>query len=68
MATSTGHLTIEDFERLPQEQAENHELVDGELVEISGNTLKRNYLRDFLIIRLHAVVLGGRLGRVVAEQ
>ena len=31
MATSTL-LTIEDFELLPAEAAENHELVEGELV------------------------------------
>ncbi|HEV3331975.1 MAG TPA: hypothetical protein VG096_13380 [Bryobacteraceae bacterium] len=35
MASVTG-LTIDDFERLPQEQAKNHELVDGELVDVSG--------------------------------
>jgi len=29
-------LTIDDFERLPAEVAENHELVDGELIDVSG--------------------------------
>jgi hypothetical protein len=38
MATATG-LTIDDFERLPEALAHNHELVDGELVDVSGNKL-----------------------------
>jgi hypothetical protein len=37
MANLVG-LTIEDFERLPHVLARNHELVDGELVDVSGNT------------------------------
>jgi len=37
MASFT-RLTIDDFERLPQEQVKNQELVDGELVDVSGNT------------------------------
>ena len=32
MPTATG-LTIDDFERLPQALAHNHELVDGELID-----------------------------------
>ena len=47
MATSTL-LTIDDFERLPAEMAENHELVDGELVDVSGNNPEHNWLRDYL--------------------
>jgi len=35
---STTRLTIDDFEKLPQEQTENYELIDGELVLMSGNT------------------------------
>jgi len=45
MATSTL-LTIDDFERLPGEVAENHELVEGALVDVSGNTPRHNKLRD----------------------
>jgi Uma2 family endonuclease len=67
MATAT-HLTIDDFERLPQEQAENHELVDGELVPMSGNTLAHILIRDFLLGLLRAFVLEHRLGWVVSEQ
>jgi hypothetical protein len=45
-------LTIEDFERLPDALARNHELVDGELVDVSGNTGEHNGLRDMLIVLL----------------
>jgi hypothetical protein len=36
MAIATG-ITIEEFEQLPAALAHNHELVDGELVDVSGN-------------------------------
>jgi len=49
MATISG-LTIEDFEQLPDELAHNHELVDGELIDVSGNTGGHNRLRDALVI------------------
>ena len=37
MAILSG-LTIDDFEKLPDALALNHELVGGELVDVSGNT------------------------------
>ena len=37
MAIATG-ITIEEFERLPAALAHNFELVNGELVDVSGNT------------------------------
>jgi Uma2 family endonuclease len=67
MATSTM-LTIEDFERLPAGVAENQELVDGELVDVSGNTLRHNWLRDLLIALLWPIIKERKLGHVVAEQ
>jgi hypothetical protein len=33
-----AELTIEDFEQLPIALAHNHELVDGELADVSGNS------------------------------
>jgi Uma2 family endonuclease len=65
---ATTQLTIEDFERLPADEARNHELVDGELIEMSGNTLRHNDLRDFLIELLRPLVRGHGLGTVLAEQ
>lgn len=61
-------LTIDDFEQLPDELALNHELVDGKLVDVSGNTLGHNFLRDLLIGLLSLHVHERRLGRVVGEQ
>ncbi len=61
-------LTIEDFERLPDELALNHELVDGELVDVSGNTGNHNALRDLLIAMLVFYVKEHKLGRVLSEQ
>ena len=56
--------TIDDFERLPDELAHNHELVDGKLVDVSGNTGNHNALRD-LLIRLLYFVQEQKLGRVL---
>jgi Uma2 family endonuclease len=61
-------LTIDDFERLPHELAHYHELVDGELVDVSGNTLIHNRLRDYLISLLREHVKKNGLGEVVSEQ
>ena len=61
-------LTIDDFERLPDELAYYHELVDGKLVDVSGNTPNHNGLRDLLIAMLLPYVKEHKLGRVVGEQ
>jgi Uma2 family endonuclease len=61
-------LTIDDFEKLPQEQVHYRELVDGELVDVSGNTGNHNQLRDLLIALLLAYVKEHKLGRIVSEQ
>lgn len=65
---TTAHLTIDDFERLPQEQAENHELVEGELIPVSGNTLYHNAIRDLLFLLIAQIVRELHLGRLVVEQ
>ncbi len=51
MAGASG-LSIDDFERLPADAVRNRELVDGELVGVSGNTPIRNKLRDRPIAQL----------------
>jgi Uma2 family endonuclease len=61
-------LTIDDFEKLPDELAHYHELVDGELVDVSGNTANHNALRDLLIAMLLFHVRDNKLGRVLSEQ
>jgi len=61
-------LTIDDFERLPDALALNHELVDGELVDVSGNTPEHNRLRDYLTSLLRDYVKKNGLGEVISEQ
>lgn len=67
MATST-RLTIDDFEKLPDDAVKHRELVDGELVDVSGNNLGHNMLRDFLIALLRPLVEKGNLGKIIGEQ
>jgi Uma2 family endonuclease len=67
MATTTG-ITIEEFELLPDALARNHELVNGELVKMSGNTPDHNLLRDFLVVRLTLAIEGKELGIIISEQ
>src|SRR5277367_981526 len=67
MAIETG-ITIEDFEHLPYALARNHELVDGELVDVSGSTFSHNDLRDLLVELLRAHVRAHKLGRIISEQ
>ena len=61
-------LTIEDFEKLPYALALNHELVDGELVDVSGNTFEHNELRDLILVLLRPFVEAHGLGKIVSEQ
>ena len=61
-------LTIEDFEKLPPTLAYYHELVDGELVDVSGNTPRHSFLRDYLIEILRPHVRTNALGRIISEQ
>ena len=67
MAVTTG-LTIDDFEKLPDVLALNHELVGGELVDVSGNTPEHNLLRDLLVSLLRPAVVERGLGLIIAEQ
>jgi len=67
MAALTG-ITIAEFEKLPQALVKNKELVDGELVDVSGNTPKHNRLKDLLVLLLVPVVEDRGLGFVISEQ
>jgi Uma2 family endonuclease len=67
MSIDSG-ITIEEFERLPDALAHNHELVNGELVDVSGNTGYHNELRDFIIVTLAPLVEGPNLGMMISEQ
>ena len=67
MAIATG-ITIEEFERLPEALAKNHELVNGELVDVSGKTVRHNRLRDRLVLILTPPVEKEELGLIISEQ
>ena len=68
MTTATIGFTIEEFEQLPDVLAHNHELVDGELVDVSGNTGGHILLRDAFVELLRPHVRQHRLGLVLSEQ
>ena len=68
MASTTTRLTVDDFERLPYEETRGRELVDGELVEVSGNNPKHIFIRDLMLVLFFPIVHKGRLGRVMSEQ
>src|ERR1017187_5997881 len=61
-------LTIDEYERLPDVLARNHELVDGELVDVSGDKPQHNELRDSLVELLRPFVRENQLGSVISEQ
>jgi Uma2 family endonuclease len=67
VAITTG-ITIEEFERLPDALAYYHELVNGELVDVSGNTVYHNSLRDLLVLLLAPHVRARKLGKIISEQ
>ena len=67
VAATTG-LTIADFERLPTEAVERRELVDGELVDVSGSTAIHNLVRDYLLHLLITWVERGNGGTAILEQ
>jgi Uma2 family endonuclease len=67
MSVATG-LTIEDFETLPDALALNHELVDGELIDVSGNINDHIRLQIEITSILRDFVNRNKLGLVLAEQ
>ena len=65
---AAGQLTIEEYEQLPDTLAVNFELVEGELVDVSGNIPIHNFLRDLLLRLLANFVEEHSLGTVLSEQ
>jgi Uma2 family endonuclease len=68
VATTTTRLTVDDFEQLPAEMAEGHELVAGELIDVSGNVGDHNSIRDWTVVLLVPFVRERHLGKVISEQ
>src|SRR6185437_5960302 len=67
MAVATG-ITIEDFEALPDALAHNRELVNGELVDVSGNLGGHNKVRAFLFANIFRFATKRGRGEVQTEQ
>lgn len=67
MAVVRG-LTIREFEQLPDALALNHELLDGELVDVSGNTTNHIRLQFLVGRRMADYVEEQKLGIVLIEQ
>lgn len=61
-------MTIEEFEKLPDELAINHELVDGKLIDLGGNILAHNRLRNKLLLLTGFHVEQQNLGLMISEQ
>ena len=61
-------MTVEDFEKLPDELAINHELVDGRLIDLGGNIGDHHRLRDVLVALTCFHVEQSKLGLMISEQ
>ena len=61
-------ITIEEFECLPDALALNHELVDGELVDVSGNTLGHNLLRGCWLVCFCSTSMNTSSAECISEQ
>ncbi|MGI8991967.1 MAG: Uma2 family endonuclease [Bryobacteraceae bacterium] len=68
MAAATIGLTIDDFEKLSDEDAHYKELINGELIDVSGNNPQHNLLRDELGSVMKAWAGKRNLGMVITEQ
>ncbi len=67
VATVNSSLTVEEFERLPEESMYRMELVQGRLIREPRPGAAHGCLTAELVARLHAHVRERRLGRVATE-
>ena len=61
-------LTVEQFERLSEEEHYRYELDHGELVEVAWATYEHNRIRGKIETALNGFLAGRRIGEAVAEQ
>jgi Uma2 family endonuclease len=61
-------MTIEEFEKLPDELAINHEFVDGKLIDLGGNIGDHHRLRDIIVALTCFHVEREKLGIMISEQ
>jgi len=61
-------MTVEQFEALPDEVTDRHELVEGELIPVPSSTLKNSRIRDKLLVRLSTWSSSSNLAEAVNEM
>lgn len=61
-------MTVEQFERLPEQAGVRYELDHGELLEVSGPNYQHNRVRDKVITALNNFIDAAKIGEAVAEQ
>lgn len=66
--TATQPMTVEQFEALPDEVTDHHELVGGELIPVSSATLKNSRIRDNLLFLLMTWASSHKLAEAVSEM
>jgi len=66
--TATQPMTVEQFEALPDEVTDRHELVEGELIPAPSSTLKNSLIRDKLLFRLSTWSSSQGLATAVSEM
>jgi Uma2 family endonuclease len=61
-------MTVEQFAELQTGEAEDYELVDGELISLPNGTPRHNTIRDFVVVQLWNYLKGNPIGRAIGEN
>jgi Uma2 family endonuclease len=61
-------MTVEQFAQMHTADTEDYELVDGELIPLSGGTYRHNKIRDLIGHLLWAYFKGNPIGEAVGEN
>jgi Uma2 family endonuclease len=61
-------MTVEQFEALPDEVTDRHELVEGELIPVPSSTLKNSLIRDKILFLLNTWSFSRSLATAVSEM
>ena len=60
-------MTVEQFACLITPDTEKYELVDGELIPLSGATCRHNIIRDYLVFLMWSYFKTAASGQAVSE-
>ena len=58
-------MTVEQFARMTTAETEDFELVEGELIPLSGGTRRHCKIRDFVVILMQTYFRCGRVGEAI---